>query len=66
MPRVMGMDLSMLLQMWVDASYATHRDMRGHIGGITSMGCRVAIHNCSKQKLNIKRSTESEVVMASD
>ena len=57
-----GMDI---LQTWVDASYATHHDMRGHTGGLMSMGIG-AIHNkCSKQKLNAKISTETEIIGAS-
>ena len=35
-----GMDI---LQTWVDAPYATHHDMRGHTGGLMSMGIG-AIH----------------------
>ena len=56
-----GMDI---LQTWVDASYTTHRDVRRHTGGLMSMGIE-AIHNkCSKQKLNAKISTETEIIVA--
>ena len=50
MTRVMGMDGLHYLQTWVDASYAVHRDMRGHTGGVISLGCGTAIHGCNKQK----------------
>ena len=62
----MGMNGSGYLQTWIDASYAIHRDMRGHTGGIISMGKGAVIHGCSKQKINTKSSTESEVVGVSD
>ena len=66
MTRIMGMDRLNYLQTWVDTSYAVHRDMRGHTGGVISLGRGTAIHGCSKQKINTKSSTESEVVGASD
>ena len=66
MKRVMGTNGMNYIQTWIDASYAIHRDMRGHTGGIISMGKGTLIHNCSKQKLNTKSSTESEVVGVSD
>ena len=64
--RTMGMNGSGYLQTWIDVSYAIHRDMRGHTGGIISMGKGTVIHGCSKQKINTKSSTESEVVGVSD
>ena len=54
------------IQTLIDASYAIHRDMRGHTGGVISIGKGTVIHNCSKQKLNTKNSTKSEVVGVSD
>ena len=66
MNRIIGMNGLSYLQTWIDASYAVHRDMRGHTGGVISLGRGAVIHNCSKQKINTKSSTESEVVGASD
>ena len=66
MKRIMGANGLDYLQSWTDASYAIHRDMKGHTGGVISMGKGAVIHNCSKQKLNTKSSTESEVVGVSD
>ena len=40
--------------------------MKGHTGGTTSFGVGVIHTMCSKQKLNTKSSTESEIVSASD
>jgi hypothetical protein len=46
---------------WMDASYATHHDMRGHTGGAMSFGTGVIHSKASKQRLNTKSSTEIEV-----
>ena len=64
--RKLGMDGMSYLFTWIDASYAIHRDMRGHTGGVISMGRGAVIHGCSKQKLNTKSSTEAEVIGVSD
>ena len=55
-----------IMSTYVDASYAVHRDMRGHTGGAMSMGIGIIQGKASKQKLNTKSSTETEVVGASD
>jgi hypothetical protein len=51
---------------WIDASYAVHADMKSHTGGAISLGRGAAMSKSSKQKLNVKSSTEAEVVGASD
>ena len=51
---------------WVDASYATHFIMKGHIGAVTSLGIGGVDVKYSKQKLNTKISTKSEIVGASE
>ena len=66
MKRTIGIDGMQYIQTWIDASYAIHRDMRGHSGAVISMGKGTVIHNCAKQKLNTKSSTESEIVGVSD
>jgi len=66
MPRIIGATNLDVLHAWVDASYAIHDDMRGHTGGVMSMGVGCVHHKSSKQKLNTKSSTESEVIGASD
>ena len=40
--------------------------MRGHTGGVISLGKGMVSHKSSKQKLNAKSSTEAEVIGASD
>ena len=66
MPRIIGAHGMEVLTTYVDASYAIHPDMKGHTGGLMSMGTGVIQGNSSKQKLNTKSSTESELVGASD
>ena len=66
MKRTIGMNGLGYVQTWIDASYAVHRDMRGHTGNVISMGYGTIIYNCGKQKINTKSSTESEIVGVSD
>ena len=66
MPRLIGADSLSIVQSWADASYAVHPDMKGHTGGVTSFGHGLTHTECSKQKINTKSSTESEIVAASD
>ena len=51
---------------WVDAAYAVYEDMRSQTGGAISFGLGVVHCKSSRQKLNTKSSTESEVVGVSD
>ena len=66
MPRIIRADTLSIVQSWVDATYAVHPDMRGHTGRQTSFGHGLTHTECSKQKINTKSSTESEIVAASD
>ena len=66
LPRIIGVADFKVLQTWVDASYATHPDMRSHTGGVISLGHGVITSKSSKQKINTKSSTEAELVGASD
>jgi len=54
------------IEIYTDASHATHLDMRGHTGGCIVMGDGVLHCRSSKQKINTKSSTESELVGGSD
>ena len=47
---------------WIDAAHAVHSNMRSDTGGAISMGYGVLHGKSSKQKINTKSSTESEVV----
>jgi hypothetical protein len=51
---------------WVDAAFAVHPNMRGHSGGGLSLGRGFPIVSLTKQKLNTRSSTESEIVGADD
>ena len=51
-----------ILKWWVDASYATHPDMKGHTGGCMTMGKGIASAFSAKQKLVSRSSTESELI----
>jgi hypothetical protein len=50
----------------VDASFATHPDLRSHTGGVISFGRGGIICKSKKQKINTKSSTEAELIGASD
>jgi len=62
----LGADNLSNLQIWVDASFAVHPDMKSHTGGVMSFGRGAVFAKSSKQKLNTKSSTEAEVVGVSD
>src|SRR5210317_1195795 len=51
-----------LLKWHIDASYAVHNDLRSHTGGNFTMGKGTIYGKSSKQKLNVKSSTEAELV----
>ena len=64
--RIIGADSLRDLHVWVDASHAIHENMRGHTGGTMSMGTGTLHNKSSKQKLNTRSTTESEVVGVSE
>ena len=51
---------------WVDGSHGVHPKMQGHTGGCLSLGAGMPINVSSKQKLNTRSSTETELVAADD
>ena len=65
--RIIGADNLQSLFTWIDAAYGVHEDdMKSHTGGIMSMGTGAIHQRSTKQKLNVKSSTEAEVVGTSD
>ena len=52
--------------MWIDAAYAVNPDMKSQTGKTVSIGTGVIHGKCSKQKLNVKSSTEAELVGVSE
>ena len=65
-PLVLGADNEGMLMWYVDASFAVHPNMLGHTGGELTMGRGFPISVSTKQKLNTKSSTESELVGIDD
>ena len=48
MPRIIGAHGLDLIETYVDASYAVHQDMRGHTGGLMTLGREVIHGKASK------------------
>ena len=55
-----------IIKWWIDASFAVHFDMKNHTGGTMLLGTGDIYSSSSKQKLNTKSSTESELVGMDD
>ena len=51
---------------FIDVAYGVHMDMKSHTGGAMTFGTGVISSKSLKQKLNVKSSTEGEVVGMSD
>jgi hypothetical protein len=66
LPLVLSARRSGILKWWVDGSFAVHPNMRGHTGGGLSLGRGFPIVSCTKQKLNTRSSTETEVISVDD
>lgn len=66
LPLVLGADGTGVLSWYVDASFAVHPDMRGHTGGLMTMGRGCPMMRSTKAKLNTRSSTESELVAVDD
>jgi hypothetical protein len=62
LPLILSANCSGVLKWWVDGSFGVHPNMRGHTGGGLSMGQGFPIVSSTKQKLNTRSSTESELV----
>ncbi len=61
-PLILSADVSEVLMWYVDASFAVHPIMRSHTRGRLTMGRGFPIASSTKQKLNTRSSTESELV----
>jgi hypothetical protein len=66
LPLILSANKSGILKWWIDGSFAVHPNMRGHTGGGLSMGTGFPIVTSTKQKLNTRSSTESELVAVDD
>ena len=66
LPLILGAGGAGTLKWWIDASLAVHPNMRGHIGGGLYMGRGLPVVTSTNQKINIKISTEAEIVGVDD
>ena len=66
MPLTLKAEDMHVIKWWVDASYATHVDMKSQTGAYMTLGRGAIISMSSKQKLNTRSSTETEVVAVDD
>ena len=55
-----------IIKWWIDAAYAVHNNMRSHTGATMSMGKGSILSKSTKQKLNVRSSTEAELVGTDD
>jgi hypothetical protein len=66
LPLILRSDSVPIPKWWVDGSHATHPNMRGHSGGCMTLGQGMPINTSTKQKINTRSSTETELVAADD
>jgi len=66
LPLILGSDGTGVVKWYVDASFAVHPNMRSHTGGAVTLGRGCPIVTSTKQKLNTRSSTESELVGVDD
>jgi hypothetical protein len=62
MPLALEADDNQLVKWWIDASFAVHPDMKGHMGGVMSLGNGDVYGTSTRQKLVTKSSNEAELV----
>jgi hypothetical protein len=65
-PLILSANGSGVVMWYVDASFAVHPNMRSHTGGGLTMGRGFPFVSFTKQKLNTRSSTESELVGVDD
>jgi hypothetical protein len=66
LPLILRTDRLNIIKWWVDASFATHDDCRGHTGSTMSLGKGSIMGMSKKQKSNTRSSTECELVGTDD
>ena len=64
--RIIGAQSLTDIYTWIDAAYAVNPDMRSQTGGTMSMGIGIIHGKSGKQRLNVKSSTEAELVGVSE
>jgi len=66
LPLILGANRMGIVKWYVDASFAVHPNMRGHTGGAITLGQGCPIVTSTKQNLNTRSLTESELVEMDD
>ena len=64
--RVIGATSLMEILTFIDSAYAVHANCRSHTGGLSSFGIGTVHARSKSWKINVKSSTESELVAASE
>ena len=59
-------DRTNVVKWWVDGSHGIHPNCRGHTGAAQTLGKGVVYAQSTKQKINTKSSTETELVAVDD
>ena len=62
-PLILSSNRIRILKWWIDGSFPLHPNIRGHTGGVISMGRWFPIVGSTKQKLNMWSSTETRIVV---
>ena len=66
LPLTLKSDDSLQPSWWVDASFATHHDMKSHMGGFMTLGKGAVYATSRRQRINTRSSTEAELVGVND
>ena len=66
MPLTLEADDVSIIKWWVDSSFAVHPDMKGHTGGMMTLGKGAIYGTSTRHKINTRSSTESELVSLYD
>lgn len=59
-------DDTMTIKWFVDAAFAVHGDLKSHTGAVMTLGKGAVVGDSTKQKVNSRSSTESELVAVDD
>jgi hypothetical protein len=54
------------IKWYIDSSFAMHKEMRSHMGAVMTLGHGAIISDLTKQKVNTRSSTKSEMIAVDD
>ena len=66
LPLIMKVNENCIIELWVDASFAVHDNMKSRTGMYMSLGAGTIHAGSMKQKINTSKSTYAELVGVSD